>query len=146
MTVKSSANSVILILFAISDNLSAENSKLSADSWNRGNHLLGCMPGSSLDACDRDYNLEPWSQLDQWCSGGVPQKKASLCSSRELRDTNDPGPLMKPHNTLQKGPNPVCITKFENATYWTMVFIGSRGLCWVKSDAYLLGKWIKVDI
>ena len=37
MTVKSSANSVILILFAIS------NSKLSADSWNRGNHLLGCM-------------------------------------------------------------------------------------------------------
>ena len=44
MTVKSSANSVILILFAISDNLSAENSKLSADSWNRGNHLLGCMP------------------------------------------------------------------------------------------------------
>ena len=43
MTVKSSANSVILILFAISDNLSAENSKLSADSWNRGNHLFGCM-------------------------------------------------------------------------------------------------------
>ena len=35
--------SLVLILFAISDNLSAENSKLSADSWNRGNHLLGCM-------------------------------------------------------------------------------------------------------
>ena len=43
MAVNSSANSVILILFAFSDNLSAENSKLSADSWNRGNHLLGCM-------------------------------------------------------------------------------------------------------
>ena len=47
MTVKSSANSVILILFAISDNLSAENSKLSADSWNRGNHLFGCMVSTS---------------------------------------------------------------------------------------------------
>ena len=43
MTVKSSANIVILILFAFSDNLSAENSKLSADSWNRWHHLLGCM-------------------------------------------------------------------------------------------------------
>ena len=43
MTVNSSANSVILILFAFSDNLSAENSKLSADFCNRGNHLLGCM-------------------------------------------------------------------------------------------------------
>ena len=43
MAVNSSANSVILILFAFSDNLSAENSKLSADSWNRGNHLFGCM-------------------------------------------------------------------------------------------------------
>ena len=43
MTVNSSANSVILILFAFSDNLSAENSKLSAESWNRGHHLLGCM-------------------------------------------------------------------------------------------------------
>ena len=32
-----------MILFAFSDNLSAENSKLSADSWNRGNHLFGCM-------------------------------------------------------------------------------------------------------
>ena len=39
--------SVILILFAFSDNLSAENSKLSADSWNRGNHLLGCMSSVS---------------------------------------------------------------------------------------------------
>ena len=43
MTVNSSANSVILILFAFSDNLSAENSKLSADSCNRRNHLFGCM-------------------------------------------------------------------------------------------------------
>ena len=49
MTVKSYANSVILILFAISDNLSAENSKLSADSWNRGNHLLGCVDKGSVD-------------------------------------------------------------------------------------------------
>ena len=75
-----------------------------------------------LDACDRDYNLDPWSQLDQWCSGGVPQKKASLCSSRELRDTNDPGPLMKPHNTLQKGPpHPVYLTKMlhiEQSCAW----------------------------
>ena len=43
MTVNSSANSVILIVFAFSDNLSAENSKLSSDSANRGNHLFGCM-------------------------------------------------------------------------------------------------------
>ena len=44
MTVNTSANSVILILlFAFLDNLSAENSKLSADFCNRGNHLLGCM-------------------------------------------------------------------------------------------------------
>ena len=43
MTVNSSANSVILILFAFSDNLSAENSKSSADSCNPVNHLFGCM-------------------------------------------------------------------------------------------------------
>ena len=30
-------------VFAFSDNLSAENSKLSADSGNRGSHLFGCM-------------------------------------------------------------------------------------------------------
>ena len=48
MAVNSSGNSVILILFAFSDNLSAENSKLSADSWNRGNHLLGCMYNDGL--------------------------------------------------------------------------------------------------
>ena len=40
MAVNSSANSVILILFAFSDNLSAENSKLSADS---AIQLLECM-------------------------------------------------------------------------------------------------------
>ena len=49
MTVKSSANSVILILFAFSDNLSADNSKLSADSWNRRNHLFGCMTLACVD-------------------------------------------------------------------------------------------------
>ena len=43
MTVNSSANSVILILFAFSDNLSAKNSKLPAESWHRGHHLLGSM-------------------------------------------------------------------------------------------------------
>ena len=51
MAVNSSANSVILILFAFSDNLSAENSKLSADSWNRGNHLFGCMTGTGGCHC-----------------------------------------------------------------------------------------------
>ena len=40
MTINCSANSLILILFAFSDNLSAENSKLS---WHRGHHPLGCM-------------------------------------------------------------------------------------------------------
>ena len=49
MTVNSSANSVILILFAFSDNLSAEKSKSSADSCNRGNHLFGNMVLSSFD-------------------------------------------------------------------------------------------------
>ena len=43
MTVNSSANSVVLIVFAFSDNLSAENSKLSADSGIHGIHFLGCM-------------------------------------------------------------------------------------------------------
>ena len=40
MTVNSSANSIILILFAFSDNLSAENSKLSAESGLPGLSLL----------------------------------------------------------------------------------------------------------
>ena len=44
MTVNSSANSIILILFAFSDNLSAENSKLSAESGLCGLSLLGSMP------------------------------------------------------------------------------------------------------
>ena len=43
MTVNSSANSIILILFAFSDNLSAENSKLSAESGLCGLSLLGSM-------------------------------------------------------------------------------------------------------
>ena len=43
MTVNSSANSVILILFVFSDNLSAENSKLSAESGLPGLSLLGSM-------------------------------------------------------------------------------------------------------
>ena len=43
MTVNSSANSVILILFAFSDNLSAENSKSSADFYIQRIQLLECM-------------------------------------------------------------------------------------------------------
>ena len=44
MTVNSSANSVILIVFAFSDNLSAENSKSSADFSIQLIQLLECMP------------------------------------------------------------------------------------------------------
>ena len=47
MTVDSSANSVIFILFAFSDNLSAENSKLSAESGLSGLSLLGNMAPAS---------------------------------------------------------------------------------------------------
>ena len=43
MTVNSSANSVVVIVFAFSDNLSAENSKLSADSGIHGIQRFGCM-------------------------------------------------------------------------------------------------------
>ena len=46
MTVNSSANSVILIVFAFSDNLSAENSKSSADFYIQRIQLLECMIGS----------------------------------------------------------------------------------------------------
>ena len=45
MTANSSANSIILILVAFSDNLSAENSKLSAESGLPGLSLLGSMGG-----------------------------------------------------------------------------------------------------
>ena len=38
-----------LTVFAFSDNLSAENSKFSADSRHRGNHLYGCMPQTFLN-------------------------------------------------------------------------------------------------
>ena len=48
MTVNIFANSVILILFAFSDNLSAENSKLSAESGLPGLSLLGSMSLSSV--------------------------------------------------------------------------------------------------
>ena len=44
MTVNSSAKSVVLILFAFSDNLSAKNSKLSAESGLPGLSFLECMP------------------------------------------------------------------------------------------------------
>ena len=65
MTVNSSENSVILILFAFSDNLSAENSKLSAESWHRGHHLLGCIPPPqiSLDLGMFVCCREPASQI-----------------------------------------------------------------------------------
>ena len=80
--------------------------------WNL-NHLdTWLLPGSSSGCLWQRLQsgaLIAAGPVVQWC---VPQKKASLCSSRELRDTNDPGPLMKPHNTLQKGPpDPVYITK-----------------------------------
>ena len=45
----SSANSVIFILFAFSDNLSAENSKLSAESGLPGLSLLESMPQGPKD-------------------------------------------------------------------------------------------------
>ena len=53
MTVNSSANSVILILFAFSDNLSAENSKSSADFCIQRIQLLECI----LYAPNRKLNL-----------------------------------------------------------------------------------------
>ena len=46
MTVNSSANSVILTLFAFSDNLSAENSKSSAEFKPQQPQLLECMGGT----------------------------------------------------------------------------------------------------
>ena len=56
MTDKSSANSVILILFTFSDNLSAENSKLSADFCIQRIQLLECMVNMSFLFPDyKDY-------------------------------------------------------------------------------------------
>ena len=55
MTVNSSANSVILILFAFTDILSAENSKLSAESGLCRLSLLGSMMISS-----RISNWQAW--------------------------------------------------------------------------------------
>ena len=51
MTVKSSANSVILILFAFSDNLSVENSKLPATAGTTF-YFLGCMDDDDNDEYD----------------------------------------------------------------------------------------------
>ena len=51
MTINSSANSVILILFAFSDNLSAENSKSSADFCIQRIQLLECMHLASISVC-----------------------------------------------------------------------------------------------
>ena len=48
MTGNSSANSIILILFAFSDNFSAENSNLSAESGLRGLSFLESMPHNDL--------------------------------------------------------------------------------------------------
>ena len=80
-----------------------------------------------------------WSRLPSgpllivWTSA---QKKASLCSSRELGDTNDPGPLMKPHNTLGhnlKIPSTVSILYLVFSNY-----IGEGGnYCRMKSYADL---------
>ena len=59
MTVNSSANSVILILFVFSDNLSAENSKLSAESGLPGLSLLGSMLSSFLGKdCPHDISVK----------------------------------------------------------------------------------------
>ena len=54
MTVNSSANSIILILFAFSDNLFAENSKLSAESGLCGLSLLESMHHDDDDNYDDD--------------------------------------------------------------------------------------------
>ena len=49
MTVNSSATSIILILFAFSDNISAENSKLPADFSIQLIQLLECMSRSGME-------------------------------------------------------------------------------------------------
>ena len=53
MTVNSSENSVILILFAFSDNLSVENSKLPATAGTTF-YFLGCMDDDDNDEYDDD--------------------------------------------------------------------------------------------
>ena len=94
MTVKISANSVILILFAISDNLFAENSKLSADSCNRGNHLLGCMQSHSII-----WHLQHQDWTDEiakiiWCNQCIVQCIISVqCNHRK---DNKPPPGWTP--------------------------------------------------
>ena len=61
MTVKGSANSVILILFAFSDNLSAEKSKSSADFYIQLIQLLECM--------DTRSGWKQWILQDPWDPG-----------------------------------------------------------------------------
>ena len=76
MTVKGSANSVILILFAFSDNLSAEKSKSSADFYIQLIQLLECMAASrqlnwSLQVVKWSllFSLQPWRTFPlQWTS------------------------------------------------------------------------------
>ena len=57
MTGNSSATSVILILFAFSDNLSAENSKLSAESGLPGLSLLESMDVARIISSQKIYGL-----------------------------------------------------------------------------------------
>ena len=54
MTINSSANSIILIHFAFSDNLSAENSKSSADFCIQCIQLLECMDDNVHEDVDDD--------------------------------------------------------------------------------------------
>ena len=113
MTVNSSANSVILILFAFSDNLSAENSKLSAESWHRGHHLLGCMYVIRMESPENQFqSYSPKATLGFWfftkgplddkriflfemcwppflqilwgCTGQIYKYKSTLCFREEI--------------------------------------------------------------
>ena len=61
MTVNSSANSIILILFAFSYNLSAENSKLSAESGLPGLSLLESLLLATLWKFLKDTLIHPQS-------------------------------------------------------------------------------------
>ena len=74
MTVNSSANSVILIVFAFSDNLSAENSKLSSDSANRGNHLFGCMGYLCVKLSEIVQKIREQNYYVKICSSGKREK------------------------------------------------------------------------
>ena len=73
MTLNSSANSVILIVFAFLDNLSAENYKLSAGSGLQGLSLLGCMGPMGTRA---HGPMDQWTDgpLDHWTTGPMDQR------------------------------------------------------------------------